>query len=113
MLEETNDSNEDVIEPSAFDKDTDIENMTDEEVEELAKAESEEVKTVALDRVNSAGVIYQVMPENYKMELLDTKHPNANMPDFINWLAGRSAAPFGLTREFATFTPTGADYRAN
>ena len=113
MLEETNDSNEDIIEPSAFDKDTDIENMTDEEVEELAKAESEEVKTVALDCVNSAGVIYQVMPENYKMELLDTKHPNANMPEFINWLAGRSAAPFGLTREFATFTPTGADYRAN
>lgn len=113
VLEETNDSNEDVVEPTAFDKDTDIENMTDEEVEELAKNEAEEVKTVALDRVNSAGVIYQVMPENYKMELLDTKHPNANMPDFINWLAGRSAAPFGLTREFATFTPTGADYRAN
>jgi hypothetical protein len=68
---------------------------------------------MALDRVNAAGSIYQVMPENYKMELLDTRHPNANMPDFINWLAGKSAAPFGLTREFATFAATGADFRAN
>jgi hypothetical protein len=68
---------------------------------------------MALDRVNAAGCIYQVMPENYKMELLDTKHPNDKMPDFINWLATKSAAPFGLSREFATFMPSGADFRAN
>lgn len=54
-----------------------------------------------------------MMPEDYKIELLDTKHPNANMPDFINWLASKSAAPLGLSREFATFMPTGADFRAN
>ena len=35
------------------------------------------------------------------------------MPDFINWLATRSAAPFGLSEAFATFQPTGGDFRAN
>lgn len=68
---------------------------------------------MALERVNAAGCIYQVMPENYKMELLDTKHPNQNMPSFINWLATKSAAPFGLSEQFATFMPKGGDFRAN
>ena len=114
VLQNTSPSNEEVELPSAFDAGTDFENMTDEEIEAAAKEEAgENVQTMTLDRVNAAGCIYQVMPENYKMELLDTKHPNENMSEFINWLAGRSAAPFGLTREFATFTPTGADYRAN
>ena len=114
MLQETNSSNEDVVTPSAFDNDVDIENMTDEEIEALAKAEADDkVQTVALDRVNAAGCIYQVMPENYKMELLDTKHPNTNMPSFINWLATKSASPFGLSEQFATFMPRGADFRAN
>ena len=36
------------------------------------------------------------------MELLDTRHPNASMPEFIRWLAGRSAAPFGLGQIYAT-----------
>ena len=35
------------------------------------------------------------------------------MPNFINWLATRSAAPFGLSEAFATFQPTGGDFRAN
>lgn len=114
VLQDTSVSNEDVAVPSAFDVDTDFENMTDEEIEAASKEEAEsQVQTMTLDRVNAAGCIYQVMPENYKMELLDTRHPNANMPEFINWLAGRTATPFGLTREFATFTPTGANFRAN
>lgn len=87
--------------------------MTDEEVEEAVKKEQETaVTTMTLDRVTAAGAIYQVMPEGAKIELLDTKHPNANMPDFINWLAGRSAAPFGLTKQFATLQSTGADFKA-
>ena len=114
VLQSSSVSNEDVALPSAFDADTDFANMTDEEIEAAAKDEvASQVQTMALDRVNAAGCIYQVMPENYKMELLDTKHPNATMPEFINWLAGKSTAPFGLSREFATFMPTGADFRAN
>lgn len=114
VLQSTSVSNEDATMPSPFEDGTDFSTMTDEEIDEAVGAEiNSNVQTMALDRVNAAGCIYQVMPENYKMELLDTKHPNQNMPDFINWLATKSAAPFGLSREFATFMPTGADFRAN
>ena len=114
VLQDSSVSNEEVVPPSAFDADTDFDNMTDAEIEEAAKAEAgEQVQTMALERVNAAGCIYQVMPENYKMELLDTKHPNQNMPEFINWLATKSAAPFGLSEQFATFMPKGGDFRAN
>lgn len=114
VLQSDSVSNEDVAVPSAFDNGTDFENMTDEEIEAASKAEAgEQVQTMSLERVNAAGCIYQVMPENYKMELLDTKHPNTNMPSFINWLATKAAAPFGLSEQFATFMPRGADFRAN
>lgn len=69
-------------------------------------------QTMTLDRVTAAGAIYQVMPENFKIEMLDTKRPNPNMPEFISWLAGRSAAPFGLSKQFATLQSSGADFRA-
>lgn len=114
VLQAADSSNEDVAPPSAFEDGADFENMTDEEIEAAAKAEVDsEVHTMALERVNAAGCIYQVMPENYRMELLDTKHPNQNMPEFINWLATKSAAPFGLSRQFATFAPDGSSFRAN
>ena len=114
VLQNTSVTNEDAIMPSAFDAGTDFSSMTDEEIEAATNAEiNGNVQTMALDRVNAAGCIYQVMPENYKMELLDTKHPNQNMPSFINWLATKSAAPFGLSEQFATFMPKGADFRAN
>lgn len=98
VLQQPSQYTEDEEKPSTFDTDVDVDSMTDEEVEEVVRQEQQaNVQTMTLDRVRAAGAIYQVMPENYRMELLDTKHPNANMPDFIKWLAGRSAAPFGLT----------------
>lgn len=114
VLQETNSSTEDEVVPSAFDENTDFENMTDDEIREAVKVEQQSnVQTMSLDRVVAAGAIYQVMPEGFKMELLDTKHPTSTMPEFINWLAGRSAAPFGLAREFATLQPSGESFRAN
>lgn len=114
VLQSESVSNEEVAMPSPFDDSTDFSTMTDEEIEAATKETVENnVQTMALDRVNAAGCIYQVMPENYRMELLDTRHPNDKIPDFINWLAGRSAAPFGLTKEFATLAPSGADFKAN
>lgn len=98
VLQETTPSTEDAVLPSAFETGTDFENMSDEEIEAAVKAEqTSNTQTMTLDRVNAAGAIYQVMPEGFKMELLDTKHPNSNTPEFIRWLAGRSSAPFGLT----------------
>lgn len=100
MLQSSSSSNEEAAMPTPFESGTDFTDMTDEEIEAAVKdtVGSNDVQTMALDRVNAAGCIYQVMPENYKMELLDTRHPNSNMPDFINWLASKSAAPFGLSR---------------
>lgn len=90
--------------PSAFDEDTDFSNMSDEQIEQAVKAEMEEVpnKTVTLDRIKAAGCIYQVLPEGYKFDLLDTKHPNTNSAEWVKWLAAYSAAPFGLTSCYAT-----------
>lgn len=114
VLQSASVTNDEVEMPSPFEAGTDFEGMTDEEIEAATQQQVEsQVQTMALDRVNAAGCIYQVMPENYKMELLDTKHPNQNMPSFINWLATKSASPFGLSQHFATFMPTGADFRAN
>lgn len=81
--------------------DVDIDGMTDAEVDEAAAMEAPQ-PTVSLDRIKGAGCLYEVMPEGVRGELLDTKHPNPNMPAFIDWVAGRSAAPMGLSRMFAT-----------
>ena len=40
VLQDASPTNQDVTLPSVFDKDTDISNMSDEEIEEAAKAES-------------------------------------------------------------------------
>lgn len=59
VLQDSSVSNEEVVPPSAFDADTDFDNMTDAEIEEAAKAEAGgEVQTMALERVNAAGCIY-------------------------------------------------------
>lgn len=98
--------------PSTFDAATDINAMSDSEIEAAIKAEADaSEQIVTLDRAMQSGVVYQVMPEDYRLELLDTKHPNQSMPDFIRWLAGRSAAPLGLTRQYATME-AGANFRA-
>lgn len=89
--------------PSAFDQDVDLSGLSDEEIEKIVKEESDaQTQTVSLDRIKAAGVIYQVVPESYKMELLDTKHPNINSIEFTRWLTATSAAPYGLTNVYAT-----------
>lgn len=88
--------------PAAFDVGEDLSNMTDEEIRAAVQAEAEAAQTVTLQQMRNAAVVYEVMPDNCRLELLDTKHPNPNMPEFIRWQAGRAAAPYGLTSVFAT-----------
>lgn len=57
---------------------------------------------LSLDAIDGAGAIYDLLPPGYRMELLDTKHPNANMPEFIRWLAGRAAWTRGVGSVYAT-----------
>lgn len=100
--------------PSVFDQTTDFSNMTDEEIEEAVKAEvgQAEEQVITFQKARSAGIIYEQMPDNHKMELLSPNHPNENVMEFVKWLAGRSASVFGLTQQYATLAATGADYKA-
>ncbi len=104
---------EEAQEPSAFGEDEDIANMSDEEIEKLAAEETEETKTYKLDKFNSAAAEYQVMPPGAKAEMLESKRPNPNVQQFIDWLAGRSFSPFGLSRMFATGDVKSADFKSN
>lgn len=104
---------EEAQEPSAFGDDEDIANMSDEEIEKLAEQEQGEVKTQRLDKFNSAAAEYQVMPPGFKAEMLESKRPNPNVQQFIDWLAGRSFSPFGLSRMFATGDVKSADFKSN
>ena len=73
--------------------------------EDLEGVEEEEAvfqRKLETDALNSAGVIYDVMPENCKFELLDTKHPNTNLVEFSKWLHSGAAYAAGLTSLFAT-----------
>lgn len=90
--------------PSPFPDDADFSQMTDEQIEEAVKLQNEQAQqpTMTLDRIKSAGVIYQVIPANYQLALLDTKHPNMNSIEWTRWLASYSAAPYGLTNCYAT-----------
>lgn len=62
-------------------------------------AECEELE---LENLPDHGVVFDLMPDNVKMELLDTKHPNANMEAFIKWLGGRAGAALGLGKCYST-----------
>jgi hypothetical protein len=97
--------------PSAFSTEQDLSKLSDEEIRQLADAEGEILQTMSFSRAQSCGIIYEQLPDGYKMELLDTKHPNDRTQDFVVWLAGRSSAVFGLSQSYATLQP-GDNFRA-
>lgn len=85
---------------------TDFSGMTDAEIEEAMKAAAEEeTQTVTMTAARSAGILYEQMPDGYKMELLQANSPNMDVPQFVGWLAARSAASVGLSQVFATMVP--------
>lgn len=99
--------------PSAFGNNQNFEDLSDSQVEELAAQEAEPAEQIVnLHRARAAGVVTEALPPGYKPELVDTKHPNERLQDFVKWLAGRSSAVFGLSEQYATMQPTGADFRA-
>ena len=64
--------------------------------------DAETVKRVTLEHLRNIGIRYQDMPEGVKMELLDTKRPNANMPQFVDFLTGLIGGTHGLARVYST-----------
>ena len=53
---------------------------------------------IELENIKGSGAIFDLLPDNYKMELLDTKRPNPNVEGFVKWLSGRSGAAVGLAK---------------
>ncbi len=60
------------------------------------------IPPIELDNIEGANVIYDILPPDAKMELLDTKHPNANMSEFVRWIAGRVGWANGVGSVYAT-----------
>ena len=60
---------------------------------------------LTFDDLDAIGAVYDLMPPKLKMELLDTKRPNPNMPGFIDWLVGMAGGVYGFSRPFATLNP--------
>lgn len=93
----------DGVDPNAVP--TDWSTADESAVQEALEAARDEGDDYDFDEIRGAGVIFNKMPASAKMELLDTKHPNANMPEFIRWLAGRAAASLGVGSVYATMHP--------
>ena len=53
-------------------------------------------------QLNAIGAHFDQMPEGLKIDLLDTKRPNANMPAYIEFLTGLVGGTRGLARVYAT-----------
>lgn len=80
---------------------------TPEQVDDAVQdVEAAEVPTVTFDEIRAAGCLYEVMPENSKLELLDTKHPNPNMNEFIRLVACRGGWSMGMASVYTTGTVT-------
>lgn len=73
---------------------------------ELAQAVIDETpiepETVSFDELDYCGAFYDIMPENAKLELLDTKHPNPNMHEFIRMVECRGGWSLGLCACYVT-----------
>lgn len=104
--------NEQEDEPSAFDEDADLENMTDEEIEKIVKDENDGAKQFSLQAAHENSVAFQQLPSGYSADLVDTKHPNSNVEQMTQYLAGRVGAVLGFSRAYATGNPTNEDFRA-
>jgi capsid protein len=99
--------------PSAFDTEADIENMTDEEVEQAAKGEAADEKVISFNRAKENSVVYEQLPEGFDAKQLQTQHPNSNVQTMVDFLANRCAASMGLSKVFATGNPEDTNWRAN
>lgn len=56
----------------------------------------------SMAELKSIGVHFDQLPQGMKLELLDTKRPNANMPAYIEFLTGLAGGARGLARVYAT-----------
>lgn len=60
------------------------------------------VQTFSTKELSAIGAHFDQMPENMRIDLLDTKRPNPNMPAYIEFLTGQVGGTRGLARVYAT-----------
>ena len=70
--------------------------------EEVPESELDDTVEIDMEAMDAIGAHFNKMPPGLKMELLDTKRPNANMPAYLDWLLGQAAATMGMTRVYST-----------
>lgn len=103
----------DQIIPMAFEDGEDIDNMTDEQVKEVVKAEAGEESTISFNKAKENSIIYEALPEGFNATQLQTQHPNNNIQVMVDFLANRCAASMGLSKIFATGNPEDGNWRSN
>lgn len=96
-----------------FDSPDEVDEMTDEQIKEVVKAEAEEEKVISFNRAKENSILYEALPEGFDAKQLQTTHPNNNVQVMVDFLANRCAASMGLSKVFATGNPTDSDWRAN
>lgn len=102
--------------PSAFDGEInseDISNMSDEDIQKLAKEEAEAEKVVSFNKAKENSVVYEALPPGFDAKQLQMTHPNQNVQTMVDWLANRCAASMGLSKVFATGNPQDGNWRSN
>jgi hypothetical protein len=87
--------------PGQTDDDAEVEDAANEPEGDETAGQPE----LTFDDLDAIGAVYDLMPPKLKMELLDTKRPNPNMPGFIDWLVGMAGGVYGFSRPFATLNP--------
>lgn len=66
------------------------------------EAQDIQPEAVSFQELERCGAFYDIMPENAKLELMDTKHPNPNMNEFIRQVECRGGWSLGLCKCFVT-----------
>ena len=76
---------------------------TDAEIETAAGALADESRdTLDIDVLEGAGVLYDILPPDLQMNLLDTKHPNSGMEGFVGFMTGRIGWANGMAAFYAS-----------
>ena len=99
--------------PMPFAVEGDVSDMTEEQINDIVKAEAEDEKIISFNKARENSVIYEALPEGFDAKQLQMNHPNSNISTMVDWLANRCAASMGLSKIFATGNPEDTNWRAN
>ncbi len=78
-------------------------NATDADIDAAAESIAGDAQDdLELDVLEGAGVLYDILPPDLQMNLLDTKHPNSGMEGFVGFMTGRIGWANGMASFYAS-----------